>query len=1096
MIHPGARLSGDFWPEPVEVLRAEEHGPLLRVVVVGIRSGHLYGERWLRPEDQARVQVLPPAGPSFRGNPQAVFLGLEAHRIRLAHQFDPLHALHVSMIDPLPHQIDAVYFHMLPKTRLRFLLADDPGAGKTIMAGLLLKELKCRGMVDRVLLVVPGHLRDQWIRELKEKFGETFQTVDRGLLNSAYGRNPWREYPQVLTSLDFAKQEEVLAALSDVHWDLTIVDEAHKLAAWRFGEKTKKTQRYRLGEVLAKNSQLLLLLTATPHRGDPENFRLLLALLDPDLFAKVEHLEEGVRRGENPLVLRRLKEDLKTIEGIPLFPPRHVHTVLFRLSPEEMVFYEALTGYVREEFNRALDKEWRNVGFALVLLQRRVASSLYAARRSLERRRERLQRLLERGELLRERGEIYEEDLEDLSEAERWKEEEEMLSKLTAARTLEELREEIQRLGQLIVLGQELERSHVETKLRELKRLLEDLHRNHPGEKLVLFTESRDTLEYLRKNVQRWGYPVTVLHGGMNLEERIRAETEFRDRTPILLSTEAGGEGINLQFASLMVNYDIPWNPNRLEQRMGRIHRYGQKKEVHIFNLVAENTVEGEVLRRLFEKLARIREAMGSDRVFDVIQEVLRGRSLSDLIFEVLSGRRTMEEIVAEIEAVPDPEAIRRVRAASAEALATRHIDLSRILGEDRKAKENRLVPEYVEEFFRRAAEHLGLRCSRDEDGLWRVRDVPAWLRQRSADFCARFGEVRDHYRRLTFHKEEAWKKSAEYIAPGHPLFEAVVEEIGSRTAAHCEDGGAFFDPQGKLCGTVFFVEAAVVDGNGETAGKRLFAVLFPAEGKPAPIHPAVLHDLLPGEGPVPFGPPDPEEVRAFVATELVPPFLAEVEAQRRRQADIRRRYGLRSLESLIADAEGNLVDLENRRARGEEIPAMTIDQARRRREELEVRKKNFAERLAREEIVLPGAIKILGAAAVLPGPGLQGEPGPDPEAERLGMEAAMAYERAHGREPVDVSRENLGYDIRSEGADGVRYIEVKVRAKPGPVLLTQNEWLMAHRLREEYWLYVVSLEAGSPKLWLIRNPARLAVQKKTVVQYALDWRVYAEPAT
>ncbi len=877
-IVPGMRLAGDFWEEPVRVLLAEKHGRLWRVVVVGEESNRYYGERWLRPEDLVHIQVLAPRGPSFRGQGEAVFLGLEARRIRLAHLFDPLQALHVSMIDPLPHQIDAVYFHMLPKARLRFLLADDPGAGKTIMAGLLLKELKYRGLVERVLIVVPGHLRDQWLRELKEKFGETFLSVDRGVLQNAYGQNPWRTFPQILTSMDFAKQEDILQTLADVEWDLVIVDEAHKLAAYRYGERTKKTQRYRLGEVLAQNSRMLLFLTATPHRGDPENFRLLLALLDPDLFAKPEFIAEAARLGQNPLVLRRLKEDLKTIEGIPIFPPRHVHTVVFTLSPEETEFYWALTRYVQSEFNRALAGERRNVQFALVLLQRRLASSLHAARKSLERRRERLQKLLEKGEILQERGEIDEDELEDLPEKERWEKEEELVSKLTAARTLAELREELASLAALIEKAKELERKGVETKLNELRALLTTVFGNYPGEKLVIFTESRDTLEYLASHLRRWGYLVTVLHGGMNLEARIQAEGEFRDRAQILISTEAGGEGINLQFASLMINYDIPWNPVRLEQRMGRIHRYGQRKEVHIYNLVAGNTVEGEVLKKLFQKLEEIRAAMGSDRVFDVIQEVLYGQSLADLILEAIAGRRTLDEIVREIEAIPNEEAIRRIRAATAEALATRHIDLSRILGEERKAKENRLVPEYVEAFFERAAEYLGLRAKKGGDGLWRVGPVPAFLRQRSADFQARFGEVREHFHRLTFYKDEAQKKGAEFIAPGHPLFEAVLEEILARTEADCKEGAIFLDPRGRLLGTIFFLEASVVDGNAEIAGKRLFAVFASPEGRLEPVPPAILCDLVPGQGEISWAPPDLPEVQAFVAENLLPPFLAEVQ--------------------------------------------------------------------------------------------------------------------------------------------------------------------------------------------------------------------------
>jgi len=1091
-LKPGMRVRGEFWPEPVRILWAEERAGLWRVEAVGENTGRYFGERWLSADDLASLEILPEGRPDFSGSAEAVFLGLEAHRVKLAHQFDPLHALHVSLIDPLPHQIDAVYFHMLPKARLRFLLADDPGAGKTIMAGLLLKELKYREMVERVLIVVPGHLRDQWIRELKDKFGETFQVVDRGLLDGAYGRNPWREFSQVLTSMDFAKQDDVLSTLADVEWDLVIVDEAHKLAAYRYGEKTRKTQRYRLGEVLAKNSRFLLFLTATPHRGDPENFRLLLALLDPDLFASAELLEEAVRRGENPLVLRRLKEDLKTIDGVPLFPPRHVHTVLFRLSPEEANFYWALTRYVREGFNRALDTERRNVQFALMLLQRRLSSSLYAARRSLERRKDRLQKLLQKGELLRERGEIEEEELEDLPEVERWKVEEELLSRLTASQTLEDLAEEIRALEELIRMARELERQEVETKLRELQGLLRTLGEKYPGEKLVVFTESRDTLEHLAAKIQRWGYSVSVLHGGMNLEERIRAEAEFRERTQILVSTEAGGEGINLQCASLMVNYDIPWNPNRLEQRMGRIHRYGQQKEVHIYNLVAEDTVEGEVLRRLFRKLEEIQRAMGSDRVFDVIQEVLRGQSLSDLIVEALAGRKTLEEIAAEIERIPNEEAIRRIREATAEALATRHIDLSRILGEERKAKENRLVPEYVEAFFERAAGFLGLRAWKGEDGFWRVESVPSFLRQRSPDFRSRFGEVRERYRKLTFYKEKAFHEGGEYIAPGHPLFEAVLEEILARTSADCERGAVFFDPRGRLSGTLFFVEASLEDGNGEPAAKRLFAVLSNQNGM-EPVNPSILYDLLPGEGRSDLDFPDSESVRAFVAKELVPKFLAEVRAERVRQAEIRRRYGLRSLETLIGEAEANLLELEMRRAFGEEIPQMVLDRARERREALEERKKALLEKLRRETTLLPGKIKILGMVAVLPAPAE--EEIPDPSLEKIGMEVAMAYEREQGRIPTDVSRENLGYDIRSVGKDEVRYIEVKARAKKGPVTLTQNEWLMAHRLGEEYWLYVVTVEGEAPKLWIIRNPAELPAEKKTVVQYELDWQKWAKAA-
>ncbi len=1088
VLRPGVRVRAVFWPEVVRVLTVESLGALVKVEVVGA-SGRFYGARWLRPEEVRQLELLPAVGLSFSGQPEAFFLGMEAHRIRLAHQFDPFQAIHVAMVDPLPHQVDAVYFRILRQPRPRILLADDPGAGKTIMAGLVLKELKYRGLAERVLIVVPGHLRDQWLREMKEKFWETFYVVDRSAVNSSWGRNVWLDHAQVLTSLDFAKQEDVLAALAEAQWDLVIVDEAHKFAAYRYGDKLKRTERYRLGELLSRTAQFMLFLTATPHRGDPENFRLLLDLLEPGMFANTDILEQAVQQGETLGVIRRLKEDLKTFDGLPLFPPRYVHTVTYRLSPGEQAFYWALTRYVREQFNLAGER--RNVQFALTLLQRRLASSVRAARRSLERRRDRLAQLLKIGQAAARAGAFDEEALEDLPEAERWRIEEE-LEHLTAARTQPELEQEIRALEHLISMARDLEKAQTETKLNELKRLLDQHAFRTGGEKLLVFTESRDTMEYLAENLRSWGYAVVTLHGGLGLDERIRAEHEFREDAQVMVSTEAGGEGINLQFCSLMVNYDLPWNPNRLEQRMGRIHRYGQRKEVHIYNLVAEDTVEGEILRRLLEKLETIRRAMGSDRVFDVIQEVLAGASLSELIMEAVAGRRTLEEITAEIEGIPDEAAIARVRAAAQEALAFRHIDLAGIVGEERKAKETRLVPEYIEAFFQRACHFLGLPLQQRADGLWRLERVPSSLRQQPPSFQDRYGLVHESYRQFTFYKEQARRAGAEFVAPGHPLLEAVLEEILRKTGEDLRLGAAFEDPTGKLAGHLWFVMASCHDGNGEVALKRLLAVWAPADGSPLRlVSPSVLWDLTPSTTPAPpSAPPDASHVQAFVVENVLPQLLAEVRAERERQAGVRRRYGLRSLEQLILEADARISDLVTRQARGEAVE-LPLHEAERRKEELQARYQNLQERIRRELSLLPGEMEIVGVALVQPAQ--EASLGPDPAVERMGMELAMAYERSQGRHPQDVSAENLGYDIKSEGAGEVRYIEVKARAESGPVVLTKNEWIMAHRLGDEYWLYVVTPLATPPKVWLIRNPARIPAKERVQVQYEIaHWDQWA----
>jgi superfamily II DNA or RNA helicase len=1100
MLQRGALLKGDYWPEPVRILAVEHLGTRVRIEAVGIKSSQVY-ERILSATDLERVRVVDEAVRDFGARGEAFFLAMEAQRIRYAYQFDPLFAVSVAQVDPLPHQIEAVYHYILRNPRIRFLLADDPGAGKTIMTGLLLKELKYRGLVRRTLIVVPGHLKDQWLREMKERFGETFTVVDRSVINATWGRNVWQEQPQVITSMDFAKQDDVMATLSEVHWDLVVVDEAHKMAAYRYGEKTTRTERYRLGELLSRTSNFLLFLTATPHRGDPENFRLFLDLLQPGFFANSDLLNESVKNADNPLFLRRLKEDLRDFDGQPLFPPRRVVTKTYRLSDDEKQLYNAVTEYVEKSYNKALAAEKRNVAFALLILQRRLASSLRAVRRSLERRKERLEELLKLGKWLAERGTVDEEELEDAPEAERLKREEELVERLTAAETREELQTEINTLAELIRLAREAERHEVETKLTELRRVMEDEQLQQTREKLLIFTESRETLEYLAEKLKDWGYSVITLHGGMNLDARIRAEHEFRERAQVMVSTEAGGEGINLQFCSLMVNYDIPWNPNRLEQRMGRIHRYGQQKEVHIYNLVAADTREGKVLEALFRKLERIQNALGSDRVFDIIGEVIPGRSLKELIVEAIANRRTLDDIVAEIEAMPDEEAVRKAREAVLEGLATRHIDLQRVLGEDRRAREHRLMPEYIERFFQRACEFLNIPLERRRDGLWRVPNVPYEIRNVPQDFRHRFGEVFREYGKLAFDKATARRQDAVFIAPGHPLLEAVIERLLTECADDVRRGAVFVDPDGRLDGWLLFLEGEVRDGTNQVAGKRIFALYRSVGGDVRLINPSVLWDLKPYAKQQEIESQVPEnDVIAYAVEHVLEPYRAELLKERERMAAIKRKYGLRSLEQMILESEAKLIEYETRRVKGENLPEVELLNEQRRKEELEMRKRALEEEIRRETSLLPSTPKILGVVRVLPQPTADQSMRSDAEIEAIGMHVAMQYEREHGRNPEDVSAENVGYDIRSTSPLGeVRYIEVKARATTGAIVLTPNEWLMAQRLGNEYWLYVVENAATQPRLRIIQNPAAKLQPEEVVevVRYVVkNWKEVSDEGT
>jgi superfamily II DNA or RNA helicase len=1101
-ITPGSILRGPLWPEPIQVDMVEDMGDYVRIVGATVRSRQ-HIDQWLS-RAELRAIASERGASHFGADPRHFFLAIEACRYRLASLYDPLLAMHTSKVDPLPHQIEAVYGHALKLPRIRFLIADDPGAGKTIMAGLIIKELKLRHLATRILIVAPGHLKDQWRRELKDRFEEDFVVVDRATLGAFYGQNVWVRESQVITSIDFAKQEEVLASLSAVQYDLIIVDEAHKMAAYRYGDNLSKTDRYRLGERLSEICTHLLFLTATPHRGDPENFRLFLDLLEPGFFATSEMLAESIRQHDNPLFIRRVKEDLRDFDGKPLFLPRHVATIEFNLGVEsesEKQLYNDLSRYVNEQYNKALTSEKRrNVAFALVILQRRLASSTYALLRSLERRKHRLEELLQ-GAPQRQRtaDEGYDVDeLDDLSEEERWRREE-AWETLSVAENRRELEQEVSSLDALIAQARAIVNASppVEAKLRHLRAALEQLNRSHPGEKILIFTESRDTLEHLEKNVRLWGYSVCTIHGGMDLASRIQAEKTFKNEAQIMVATEAAGEGINLQFCHLMINYDIPWNPNRLEQRMGRIHRYGQTREVFVFNLVATDTREGRVWQAVFRKLEEIRQALGSDKVFDVLGDLIHGRDLGQLLLEAAAGARNIDDILREIDIRVDPAYLDRIRDQLGESLATRFIDYTRIREMAAKAREQRLIPEYTEAFFRQVIETLQgkLREIGGKSGPFlALESVPAPLRQIADEdaFKKRFGALSRRYPRITFDKTVAMRDAqAELVTFGHPLFEAAMAWVERSLHAALHEGARFTDPDGGMDGTLLFYEGEIRDGKGEIAGRRLFVLFADRQrGTIQPVNPTLLWDLQHG------GPPDgafpslealQRDARGVLFRELEA-YRAALLEERNRQATIKEKYGLMSLEELIIRLDGDLIRLYERRDRGESVDLAIRnkeDQKRRYEQALDA----LRNALERERNLTLSTPRFLGAARVVPAP-VAAEMLSDPDIERVAMQVAMEYERSQGRVPEDVSRDNLGFDIRSRAADGQqRYIEVKGRADAGAVALTRNEWFKAQRFGDEYFLYVV-FDAATPQptLHCIQNPAaRLKPEERMDVRYLVS---------
>ena len=676
----GSRISGIVAGQAVEIVSVEWIGEQAINVVyrepgAGIAEATLYrdNEPQLTVEQRGRMW-------SFDADGGLLRLVTEANRIKLAHHFDPYLAIHTSLVDPLPHQISAVYGEMLPRQPLRFLLADDPGAGKTIMAGLLIKELIARSDLDRCLVVAPGSLVEQWQDELGEKFGLEFDILTRDMIENSRSGNPFNDRNRMIARLDvLARNEELQEKLSSsTEWDLVICDEAHRMSATYFGGEAKYTKRYRLGQRLGEVSRHLLLMSATPHNGHEQDFQLFMALLDGDRFEG--RFRDGVHFADTADMMRRLtKEELLRFDGRPLFPERRAYTVKYELSPEEAELYTAVTEYVRNEMNRVQrfaeddGKKRNNVGFALQILQRRLASSPAAIYQSLKRRRERLETELSEariairskraGQALPDVSDDMLQNMEEYGQEEIDELEDRISTSATTAETVDQLALEVETLKGLESMALGVLGTGHDTKWSQLNRILDDELMIDPDgnrRKLIIFTEPKDTLFYLVDRVRsRLGRAdaVEVIHGGVTREERRKVVERFmQDRDMlVLIANDAAGEGVNLQRGHLMVNYDLPWNPNKIEQRFGRIHRIGQTEVCHLWNLVAADTREGEVYARLLEKLEAAREALGG-RVYDVLGELFEGTPLKDLLVQAIQYGERPDVKARLFEAVDDVE--------------------------------------------------------------------------------------------------------------------------------------------------------------------------------------------------------------------------------------------------------------------------------------------------------------------------------------------------------------------------------------------------------------------------------------------------------
>lgn len=1156
-IRPDARFCGVTGSAPVTVVAVTWHGNMGLTLTYRTEAGAL-GETMLYRFDEERISSASPSQWTFDADPDDLKLASEAYRIHLAHLFDPYLAVRTSRIEPLPHQVSAVYQDMLPKMPLRFVLADDPGAGKTIMCGLLIKEMIARGDLKRCLIVCPGNLVEQWQDELHRKFGLRFTILTNDLLEAAATRNAFAECDLCIARLDkLARNEDVKDLLRETSWDLVVCDEAHKMSATVFGGEVKYTKRYQLGQLLGNITENLLLLTATPHNGKPEDFQLFMSLVDRDRFEGARHMKpRGAASSQQALpsevqrtipdvsdVMRRLvKEELLRFDGRPLFPERRAYTVSYTLSPAEVALYEAVTDYVTNEFNRAdrLDGKRKNsVGFALTILQRRLASSPEAIYQSLRRRRERLEaRLTEMNDRARGTGSYasvvsFDEDFDedDYTPEELEGIEDDVIDSASASASAAELEAEIGTLRQLERRANEVRMSGEDRKWDELSHLLQDnasmFAEDGRREKLIVFTEHKDTLEYLATKIRQLlgsQEAVLTIKGGMPRDERHRAEERFRQdgEVRILVATDAAGEGINLQRAHLMVNYDLPWNPNRIEQRFGRIHRIGQTEVCHLWNLVAKETREGQVFERLFQKLEEERSALGG-RVFDILGRVtFEDRPLRELLVEAIrygDSPEVRERLNQVVDSSVNAESLGRLL--EEYALTADVMDVHQVMRirEDMERMEARkLEPHFIEAFFLEAMRKLGGNVAEREPGRYEVVEVPFSVRTRDAKIGVADPVLRS-YERICFEKSlcpaPAGGVPADLVCPGHPLLDALVSVVLEQGLGTLRRGSVLVDddPASSVPRLLFYVESSVSDGTTvadstkRVVSRAVHFVEIDYDGNAsdagyapyldyrAPTKAELAHTEALAEE-LGWLESDPEGIATDYAIQhIIPQHLSEVRKRTYDQVDKVRRAVEKRLRAEIQYWDGRAWELKEREDAGKRNARLNSAQAEKRANELAERLERRTEQLELQKQLSPAPPRVVGGALVLPatmlrdggdGAAQTSDPAADAAARRMvelrAMDVVASIERELGNVPRDVSAQRkIGYDIESavpesarEGdAPALRLIEVKGRvAGADTVTLSKNEILCALNRPDGWLLAVVEVDGASAHTTYLRKPA------------------------
>ena len=1126
---------------------------ILRLELLGARA--VAGDDAHTPVVRESEHPYTPAAPAepeldFSSDPEVVRAVAEGQRLAQGHLFNPAFATEISLIDPLPHQRTAVYEHMLPQVRLRFLLADDAGAGKTIMAGLYIREMLARRVIRRVLIVPPAGLVGNWRRELQTLFSLTFRIVEGA---EARQGNPFigSDSNLLIVSVDTLAGERMFSRLQDrsvAPYDLVIFDEAHKLSADREPDfRIRKTDRYRLAEAVAgiRNEdprwQLdwtghhLLLLTATPHMGKDFPYYCLWKLLEPEGLSTFDAFNAFSLEERKRHFIRRTKEEMVRYDGTAIYPTRRSDTLSYDLTQGEMGeqrLYDETTSYMEVYYNRARILNRSAARLAMSVFQRRLASSTYALMRSLERRLERLDGIIDdiqsgrvtsaqleaRQRTLDRIRDVFDEKTADEEGVEGDREENETVEDLAlggvVAKSLTELQTERNRVDELCKLAHAVYDAGEESKFGKLVEVLRDP--KYRDEKFIIFTEHRDTLAFIVRRLEGMGFTgkVARIHGGMHYEEREEQVEFFRrkasdDGATFLVATDAAGEGINLQFCWLMVNYDIPWNPARLEQRMGRIHRYGQKHDpVVILNLIAGKTREGRVLKILLEKLERIRKELRSDKVFDVVGRLFEGVSLREYMEHVLT-EEGFEKVKHDIEGRLTKEQVEALRVRE-QALFGEGGDVKQELPRLRADIEietyRRLLPGYVQRFLEKAAPLMDIGIEGSLDSTFSLRPLKVGALDLLWPLLDKYPP--DLRERLTVYRPRN-KDEAVFLHPGEPLFDCLRDSLCSRFGRDALRGAAFVDATAQQPYLFHVALISVVRKAEEPpepsgapaapsglAGEEIleFRLVGLKQDDAGNVEECPLENLLLLKGGQAPGPTLVrfvtaakilcEQAHAFALERVARPL-----AEKRRQdfADdlpFRLDFLTRGYDYQDAELAAARSKLSEKARAGDARAKAELTKIKERQDSLAQRREDALAALRREpELIAPGSVTFLAHALVVPSSDPADKKQQDAEVERIAVQVASAYEEANGATVRDVSTpdraraagltDHPGFDLLSHRADGEkRPIEVKGRAGVADIELTENEWAKACNLRDRYWLYVVyDCASPNPRMLRVRDP-------------------------